>query len=138
MENYFIIASHSTFAEGIYNCLKFFKGDIENVYYINAYVESTNFEEIFEETICKLKDKNVIVLTDLPGGSVNQICNKQLQKYDFHLVSGVNFPLALELIFQENKIDSNEIKRIIDESKNQIIYMNDLKMETILNDDEEL
>ena len=53
--NTFIIASHSTFAEGLYNCLKFFKFDIDNVYYINAYVDDMEFEKSFIELVEKLR-----------------------------------------------------------------------------------
>ena len=138
MNNYFVIASHSTYAQGIYNCLKFFKNDIDNVFYINAYVEDNDFVEKFDECLEKLKGKNVIVLTDLPGGSVNQICNAKLKNYSFHLISGVNFPLALELVFQEELLDASILRRIIEDSKQQIVYMNDLASESQSDEDEEL
>ena len=138
MENYFIIASHSTFAQGLYNCLKFFKNNLANVNYINAYVEDTNFVETFEKALNDVKGKNVIVLTDLPGGSVNQICNAKMQEHKFHLISGVNFPLALELIFQDEILDEDKLRLIVEESRQQIVYMNDLKDEQQETDDEEL
>lgn len=138
MNNYFVIASHSTYAQGIYNCLKFFKNDIDNVFYINAYVEDNDFVEKFDECLEKLKGKNVIVLTDLPGGSVNQLCNSKLHDYNFHLISGVNFPLALELVFQEEKLDASILRQIIEDSKQQIVYMNDLVSESQSDEDDEL
>ena len=138
MNNYFVIASHSTYAQGIYNCLKFFKNDIDNVFYINAYVEDNDFVEKFDECLNNLKDKNVIVLTDLAGGSVNQICNAKLHDHNFHLISGINFPLALELLFQEEMLDATILRQVIEDSKQQIVYMNDLASETLADEDEEL
>ena len=118
--NTFIIASHSTFAEGLYNCLKFFKFDIDNVYYINAYVDDMEFEKSFIELVEKLRDKNLIVLTDMPGGSVNVVCLQLMKKYQYHLISGVNFPLVLELIFQNEQIEMQLHKPSFKETKTPV------------------
>ncbi|WP_273399405.1 PTS sugar transporter subunit IIA [Traorella massiliensis] len=134
--NTFIIASHSTFAEGLYNCLKFFKFDIDNVYYINAYVDDMEFEKSFIELVEKLRDKNLIVLTDMPGGSVNVVCLQLMKKYQYHLISGVNFPLVLELIFQNEQIDSDVIRSLIETGRQQMVYMNDLQADETEDNDE--
>ena len=124
--NTFIIATHSTYAEGLYNCLKFFKNDIDYVHFINVYVEDTEFEKSFRNMVESLNAKNLIVLTDMPGGSVNQICTKLMNKYKYHLISGINFPLALELIFQVEEINKEMIQEIVESSKNQIVYVNEM------------
>lgn len=134
--NTFIIASHSTFAEGLYNCLKFFKFDIDNVYYINAYVDDMEFEKSFIELVEKLQDKNLIVLTDMPGGSVNVVCLQLMQKYHYHLISGVNFPLVLELVFQNEKVDDKMIRSLVETSRQQMVYMNDIQADESEDDDE--
>ena len=134
--NTFIIASHSTFAEGLYNCLKFFKSDIDNVYYINAYVDDMEFEKSFIELVEKLQDKNLIVLTDMPGGSVNVVCLQLMQKYHYHLISGVNFPLVLELVFQNEKVDDKMIRSLVETSRQQMVYMNDIQADESEDDDE--
>ena len=100
--------------------------------------DDPNFVETFEKALNDDKGKNVIVLTDLPGGSVNQICNAKVQEHKFHLISGVNFPLALELIFQDEILDEDKLRLIVEESRQQIVYMNDLKDEQQETDDEEL
>lgn len=129
MENTFIIASHSTYAQGLYQCLKFFKDDIVNVHYLNAYVEDNEFEKHFVDLVEGLKAENLIVLTDMPGGSVNQICMKLMERYGYHLISGVNFPLALELIFCYEKMDAELIHEFIDKARQQIIYINEVEAE---------
>ena len=134
--NTFIIASHSTFAEGLYNCLKFFKFDIDNVYYINAYVDDKIKKKSFIELVEKLRDKNLIVLTDMPGGSVNVVCLQLMKKYQYHLISGVNFPLVLELIFQNEQIDSDVIRSLIETGRQQMVYMNDLQADETEDNDE--
>ena len=47
----------------------FFKSDLENVQFINAYVESQEFEKEFRTALEKVKGENVIVLSDI-------ICNQ--------------------------------------------------------------
>lgn len=122
--NKFVIASHSTFAQGIYECLKFFKNDIENVHCINAYVEDNEFEKHFVELIEKIGTDNLIVLTDLPGGSVNIVCTKFMNEYKYKLVSGVNFPLALEMLFQTEDLNDDLIECIVDNARKQITFVN--------------
>lgn len=122
--NTFIIATHSTYAQGLYNCLKFFNNSIDNVHYINAYVESMEFEKDFVDLVEKLNAENLIVLTDMPGGSVNQACMKYMNTYSFQLISGVNFPLALEMIFQMDDITPEKIDVLIEQAKTQIMHMN--------------
>lgn len=124
--NKFIIATHSTYAHGLYNCLKFFKNDIDNVFYINAYVDDMEFEKSFISLIEKIGNDNLTVLTDMPGGSVNQVCTKLLPVYKYHLISGVNFPLVLELIFQTDILTDNTIRNIIENAKQQLMYINDM------------
>lgn len=135
--NRFVIATHSTFAQGIYECLKFFKNDIDNVHYINAYTENMEFEKEFVEVIEKYEDDNLIVLTDLPGGSVNIVCTNLMNKYNYKLVSGINFPLALEMIFYADSISDEVIEEIVNNARQQLTFINkDLIVSE--DDDEEL
>ena len=41
--NQFLIATHSTLAEGLANAIHFFNSDAANIHYINAYVEDNEF-----------------------------------------------------------------------------------------------
>ena len=43
--NQFLIATHSTLAEGLANAIHFFNNDAANIHYINAYVEDNEFEK---------------------------------------------------------------------------------------------
>lgn len=44
----------------------------------------------------------MVVCTDIPGGSVNQVAMKLADEYGFMLVSGVNMPFMLELAFSDD------------------------------------
>lgn len=130
MINEFIIATHAEFAEGIVKSLKFLTGynEIKNVHVINAFTQS----EYPNEDIKKLLDKycrisNVVVMTDILGGSVNQMFMKHMKEYEFKLICGMNLPLLLDIFLKSNNLITNEI--IIDSIANareSIKYMNEV------------
>ena len=78
MKRRFLIATHSTLAEGFAKTLKFFAGDDIDVTYINAYVDGKPIDEKIDTYFSTLKDEDeLVILTDLLAGSVNQ----KLYKY---------------------------------------------------------
>ena len=122
--NQFIIATHSTLAEGFANVIRFFNAELENVQFINAYVESQEFEKDFRECLEPVKGQNVIVLTDILGGSVNQVATGLLSEYGYHLITGINLSLLLEMIFVPDDITGEQIEEMIVRAKDQMIYLN--------------
>ncbi len=125
----FIIATHSEMAEGLYKSLKFFKDDIENFQFINAYVEHNNFEDDLRKSLSNIKEGKIIILTDMMGGSVNQICSKLILELDVILIAGINLPLLLELAFLTEFRDSNQIRDLVNKARNQIVLINDILVE---------
>ena len=95
--NQFIIVTHATLAGGFADVVRFFKSDLENVQFINAYVESQEFEKEFRTALEKVKGENVIVLSDIMGGSVNQVATRLMQEFSYQLITGINLPLLIEL-----------------------------------------
>ena len=136
--NHFIIATHSTFAEGIYKAIEFFHHEMNHVTYINAYVETQEFEKEFLELVDKLEGKNIIVCTDMMGGSVNQIVVKFIPNYQYHVVSGINLPLMLELVFKEELLNAEKISIIVEKAKEQVVYINSMIEDEELDDNQEL
>lgn len=125
----FIIATHAEMAEGLYKSLKFFKNDIDNFQFINAYVEHNNFEEELRERLSTIKEGKIIILTDMMGGSVNQICSKFILEKEIALIAGVNLPLLLELAFLQEFKDINQLREVVHKSRNQIVLINDILSE---------
>ncbi len=125
--NYFVIATHSTYAEGLYNAIKFFKSDCDNVRYINAYVEDQEFEKCFRNTIEDIKQENLIVLTDMAGGSVNQVVTNISQEYNYKIVTGVNLPLLLELMFNPNDLTIEDLRMSVENAKEQLMVIEEFK-----------
>lgn len=134
--NQIIITSHSTLAQGFYEAVKFFQSNVENVHYINAYVDHPNFEQEFLEKIKALHGCNIIVFTDILGGSVNQIAMKHYPTYHYHLVSGTNLAVLLETIFKTDDISADEMHNMVVAANQQLVYVNDL-LEANAEDEEE-
>ena len=132
--NQFIIATHATLAEGFFQAVKFFSSAAENIEFLNCYVEHNEVERDLREMIEKYSDRNLIVLTDLAGGSVNQCAAKLMREYRFHLVSGINLALLLELIFTPDDLDAQMIENTVEQAKCQMVYMN--RSEAVAGDDD--
>ena len=122
--NRFIIATLSTLAEGFWNALKFFNQDIGNVEFLNCYVETNEVEKELRERLEQYPDDNLIVLTDIAGGSVNQTASKLMKEYSFHLITGINLGLLLELVFTGDELNDEMIAASVSQAQSQMIYMN--------------
>ena len=97
--NYILIATHSELAEGMYKSIKFFNSDNQTVDFLNCYVKSNDVKEELEDRIRNNLNKNIVICTDIAYGSVNQIAHDLQKIYEFHLISGINLSVVLELAF---------------------------------------
>ena len=100
----FIVATHGKFAEGIKTSIELIIGNIDNLEILNCYMtQNFNLKEEVEFILKKYPKEELIVLTDIFGGSVNNEFLENISNYkNLNIVSGVNLPLILTLI--ENKM----------------------------------
>lgn len=127
-----LIATHATYAEGIRAAAELILGPQSGITTICAYTEGVILERALEEYFeaCTPEDE-VIVLTDIYGGSVNQACMKYMERPGVHLLTGVNLALLLQVITME---EGEELREAIKEAKEQISYVNET-MTVLVNDD---
>lgn len=118
--------------------MRFFKSDLENVQFINAYVESQEFEKEFRTALEKVKGENVIVLSDIMGGSVNQVATRLMQEFSYQLITGINLPLLIELTFMPDGITAEQIRNSVANAREQIVYVNDFVRQEEAGSEEEL
>ncbi|TDW16388.1 fructoselysine and glucoselysine-specific PTS system IIA component [Breznakia blatticola] len=103
---HYIIASHGTFAKGIYESIKIIIGEQENVTIINGYVEDTNIEKQVKDAFDSIADDaEIIALTDVFGGSVNNEFMKYVGKENYYLVTGMNLPLLMQIFLADPSVD---------------------------------
>lgn len=138
MKRRFLIATHSTLAEGFTNALMFFAGDGIDVTYINAYIDGKPIDEKINSFFSTLNDKDeLIVLTDLLAGSVNQNLYKYISREHTHILTGINLALALSLVLESanNYLTKERINQLVNSSRENIVYMNEFQAE--VDDDDE-
>ena len=124
----FIIATHSYLADGYKHSIKFFNTEVKNIHFINAYTEEkNNFVEELEKLLNEFEDEQVIILTDLPGGSVNKESASLIKQYNCNVISGINLSLVLELMLSSDEVLTDEkIRAAVEQARSQIVFMNDL------------
>ena len=113
-----LIASHGTFASGIQSSLNVLLGKSENIKTIDAYLDEDNFEEKLEEYFRSVSEtEQVIMLSDLYGGSVNQKMTLRLTRPNTFLVTGMNLALALELALKTEDVNLETLEVIVNDSR---------------------
>lgn len=138
----YIFASHGTLAKGILSSVELILGRQANVETLCAYInEDFNLSlEVNRLLDSYSVEDEVIVLTDIFGGSVNNEFIQQIGagKKNIHLISGVNLPLVIDLIvtLDENKEEdlAIQIDSIIKNSITNIKYCNSI-IDTVTNDE---
>lgn len=117
-----LIATHGTFASGAESTVRFLMGNVRNITCINAYVDQDeNLVETLEQYFAQIRPEDqVIVLTDIKGGSVNQKIVPYAVRENVFLVAGFNLPLLVALAIAPEGITKDGIKQYIEDSRNQM------------------
>jgi len=123
----FLIATHGAFAKGVKSSLDIIVGDMDNVFLIQAYIDENVTVEDEVKTILQniANDDELVIFTDLLGGSVNNIMVRYALKQNVHIVSGFNLPLLIEVILGDTDTPVVDvIESAIVNAKEQIVYVN--------------
>ena len=125
----FLIATHGSFAAGIKSSLEMIIGSTENVYVIQAYTEGNkDIADELDEIMQKVSDDDeLIIFTDLAGGSItNQVLQTALKK-NVYIIAGVNLPLLLDIVLSDPEVPVNEIIETgISNARDQIVFVNEI------------
>lgn len=137
----FIFASHHYLAYGLKDTVDFLTSNARTIHDINAYVEDK--EQDLEIRVKELFDTfdpqdEVIVLTDLLGGSVYQKFYPYISDR-VHVLCGMNLPMAMSMVLAGEDVPFTEtrITEIVEECKNQIVYVNKLSSASAMDCDDE-
>lgn len=122
----FLLASHGRLAEGIYSSIQIILGCNVNISTICAYTdENISFEQQVENAINNMSlGDELIVVTDIYGGSVNNEFMKYIERDNVHLVAGMNLPLLIELLTRQEHNTEMLIEGALRASKKSIMYCN--------------
>jgi fructoselysine and glucoselysine-specific PTS system IIA component len=97
---YILLASHGRLAEGMLQTVEMIMGAQRDIWTLSAYVEEqADLHSQIREVLQKLgEDDELIVVSDIFGGSVNNEFMNTLEDKRIHLIAGMNLPLVIELI----------------------------------------
>jgi fructoselysine and glucoselysine-specific PTS system IIA component len=125
----FLIATHGTLALGIKSSLNMIIGSVEHLFLILAYLDqNVSVETEIKQVLEQIEDRDeLVVFTDILGGSVtNQILQHSL-KSNIYIISGFNLPLIIDVILADNSSPIEEvISASIENAKEQMVYVNKL------------
>lgn len=102
---------------------------------MNTYVDDIDFHIELDNYFSK--NKNVLMLTDLFGGSVNQAIIQYITKVNINVITGINIPLILEILLSNTTGNNLDFRQIISSAKEQIVFVNDM-LENLNNEEGEL
>lgn len=126
----FIIASHAHFASGINESLELLTGERDNVRTLSMYVDGNN--DLAQAAAAMLADTpegdDLVVCTDLFGGSVNnEFTGIIQQRPNTYLVTNMNLPLLIQLLFSDEERPTAEVIREICAAEDtRVKFVNDL------------
>ena len=131
-----ILASHHKFAQGLADTLEFLGAKCD-FHVICAYVDDTPLEPQVETVFDAISpDDEVLVLTDILAGSVNQKFLPYVAPNVF-VVAGVNVVLAMELCLAPAPLTAEGIQNAIDMAGQSIKLLNTIQVEDDEDDEDD-
>lgn len=133
----YIIATHGYMAYGINTTLNMLIGEQENLTVVNAYTDECKdpvpeFEKIIEEN----PDDDIVIMTDLFGGSVNNNAMQMIKSERVHVVTGINLAVVISIAMSDSNTSTKQvIEEAIAGAKDMLIYCNELVTDS--NDEDE-
>jgi len=127
MERKIILASHHLLADGLKDTLQFIGGDAANeISVITAYIDDHPINDVVHDLMTSVNDEvELVVLTDMKAGSVNQSFIKYTARPHTHIISGMNLPLALGFLLEPSReyLTKQRIEQLITQAQTEIVDM---------------
>lgn len=129
------LSSHGHLASGLKSSLDILLGNSSNVYIFDAYVDEHSVQFKLDEFYRHVsEDDQVILMSDLYGGSVNQVMVTYLNHPNTTLITGVNLALVLELSIKQGTVSECEIEEIVENSRRMMKVVK-FEDDALVNDD---
>ncbi|WP_125590102.1 PTS sugar transporter subunit IIA [Companilactobacillus jidongensis] len=137
MKRKIILASHHKLADGMADTLNFITGGTAEVNVLSAYMNNDSIEDKIKTLMDEPSDTEIVVLTDMTAGSVNQKFFSYRTRPHTQIISGMNLPLALSISMEpaDKYLTQERVESLIAQSKDAIVYVNTMQVE--VDDDDE-
>ena len=114
------ISSHGHFASGIKSSVEILMGPNDRITVFDAYINQDSVNEHLDAFFRTVGPQDeVIMLSDLYGGSVNSVMYTYLTRPNTRLVAGVNLALVLELAVKE-EISDEDLATLVEQSRTML------------------
>lgn len=136
MKGQIVLLSHGNLCQGMKDTVEMIIGKQERLHALSLYSDSgiSEFSEKLDEFVKKNADSEIIFVTDLFGGSVNNtVVERYVDLPKVKILTGMNLPLVIELIMGEEMEEQNIEQAIMVGQKN-IMKMNGI---VLMNDGDE-
>ncbi len=132
-----LLVSHGKFAEGLCDTMKNFFGG-ENFYSASVTQEygSDGLKQTVEQYLSQWEDEQVVICSDMMGGSANQTVFPFLSRPNTFLVAGMSLPLVMQLHLEDGDITAESLREMIREAQAEIVLVNDRDFSRMDEDDE--
>ena len=111
MDVRFVVCGHGGFGTGLHGALRLLCGEDSRVSSLD-FCEGDSFDELvehMEELVAGREGAPIIICTDVRGGSPYKASLLMQMKHpEVHAVTGVNFPLLMELMFPPREFENAE------------------------------
>lgn len=134
-----IVATHGRLARGFEDSLIMIMGEQEDIDFISFMPEDTvsKFEDRLKRKIENIdKEKEILILTDLFGGTPNNVVSKYhiTDPNRIKVVSGINFAMLIEAVMRKNESIQEVLDEIVENSIKGIVKV---KFDNSSSDDDE-
>ena len=131
---HFVIATHGYFSRELIRSAALIMGDGPEILHL-CMCETTTGEEIRSQIRQKLEkcgqEDQVIMMTDVLGGSICTLCSEFLADSRVHVLAGVNMPMLLTVLGSWEFIDTEElIHEAVRSGREGICYVNGIQTDT--------
>lgn len=127
---HYLLATHGNLSKEFINTIELISGASQNISFFEMTKSKsgeTAKKELREIIISNINNE-VIVLTDIFGGSVTNICTELLiELKGFDIIAGLNLPMILTMILSDQNLEKEKIiQEGIKAGKEGIMYINEL------------
>ena len=124
----FLIVTHGNFGKELLKSSEMIIGKIDKVECI-SFELGDNYADLckrVEDYIDKNGNENLIVFTDMYGGSPFNAVTKLMKSKNFFHITGINLPLFIDIAINKNTYTMEEMAdKIIKNGKKSIVFVND-------------
>lgn len=123
-----LIVTHGNFGKELLNSSEIIIGKIEDAESISFNLGESYemLSEEVEQAIERLSSEDLIVFTDMYGGSPFNAVAKAMKNRKFYHITGINFPLFIDIAVNKNTYTITEIaEKIIKNGKKSIVFVNE-------------